>query len=137
VIHESYCRSSMSVVVERATVNICGIEIVSTCRLAPAWDRCRHVRGYAAWSMMRLTFRRSMLSSRAIARWLRSARCQECTVCSKVGPSASAGGVSCSTGDAPWSCEVSRWCGTVVRRSARISIISSSKEPTNATAARR
>jgi hypothetical protein len=37
VIHQSYCRSSMSVVVEQTTVNICRIEILNTCCLPPAW----------------------------------------------------------------------------------------------------
>src|ERR1039458_5884698 len=40
--------------------------------------------GQVGWSMMRLILRRSMPSSRAMARWLRPASCQAHTVCSTV-----------------------------------------------------
>jgi hypothetical protein len=57
---------------------------------------------YASWSMMRRTLRRSMLRSRAMARWLRPAWCQACTACSSVGPSASAGGAPCPADGTAW-----------------------------------
>jgi hypothetical protein len=46
------------------------------------------------WSMMRLILRRSMPSSRAMARWLRPARRQSSTVCSVAGAPAGTGGCS-------------------------------------------
>jgi hypothetical protein len=58
--------------------------------------------GYAAWSRMRLTLRRSMSSSRAIARWLWPASYRARMVCSSVGAADSASGASCARGGECW-----------------------------------
>jgi hypothetical protein len=51
---------------------------------------------------MRLTLRRSMLSSRAMARWLWPTLCQARTVCATLGDSVSTGGASSSTIGMGW-----------------------------------
>jgi len=84
--------------------------------------------------MICFTLRRSMLSSRAIARWLWPALCHARTVCSRDG----VGDVTTGTS---WFDAGARWCGAAPADGAApsrcpvlISIISSSNEPASATA---
>jgi hypothetical protein len=85
-------------------------------------------------SMIRLTLRRSRLSSRAMARWLRPARCRARTVCSRVGAAGSSSGASCASGGAAWYRGAGPMSPARAPRPVRMSIISSSKEPTSASA---
>ena len=84
--------------------------------------------------MICFTLRRSMLSSRAIARWLWPASCHARTVCSKDGIGALTSGTSWSDAGAgrcraaPADSSVSSRCPVL------ISIMSSSNEPASATA---
>ena len=88
----------------------------------------------AVWSRMRLTLRRSMPSSRAMARWLRPALCQARTVCSTLGASASAGGAPPSAIGKVWLTCTEDSRPALARGSVLIRVMRSSKEPASARA---
>ena len=83
---------------------------------------------------MRLTLRRSMLSCRALARWLWPASCRMRTVCSRVGAALSSGGASRASGGTAWYGGSQPVSPGQVPRPVRVSIINSSNDPTSARA---
>jgi len=84
--------------------------------------------------MMRLTLRRSMLSSRAMARWLWPALRRARTACSRPGASVNAGSASCSIIGTSGLVDVGWDRAALARCPVLISVMRSSNEPASACA---